>query len=910
MAKIRVYELAHNLEIDIERTMNLLREVGAPPRNHMSVVERVPARRARQLLRQNKNAALPPTQIPQKEAAKIVDTPVARPKPAASAAESPSASKEASSPSNIVQDTEATKAQKAVPSDTAKDVKKQQTSAKTVSPEVKEKQAESSTDRTSQQRRVAKQAEKKTASAPLTKSSVKEKQATKTSMQQKSAKKKADDVTTVEAKTSETAKKQVASTQKQAKEQPKTTAKRKEQRGQKRPEQKASRAKQSRREADATQRKRPQGASRRATGDKKRPETTPRRRPGQRAQGPSGRQSLQPGVGLPGLSSPGPTKRRRRQASKAVEQQQGETKPTGPITIPQSLTVQELADLLHVPATSIIMTLMEVGVMAAINQRIEYDVAATVAEKLGYEVTRPEKKSRSIDDTHDDPEDKLKPRPAVVTIMGHVDHGKTTLLDVIRRSQVAAGEAGGITQHIGAYQIDVDGEKITFLDTPGHEAFTSMRSRGAEVTDIAVLVVAADDGVMPQTLEAISHAKAADVPIIVAINKMDRPGANPDRIKQQLAENDLLPEDWGGDTICVPVSALQHEGIDDLLEMILLVAEIQELKANPDRPAAGVVIDAELDKTRGPVATVLVQTGTLELGNSIVVGSVHGRVRAMFDETGQPVEKAGPSRPVGLLGLSDVPRAGDIVQAVEDDRVARQMSVEQADQEIEMASQRGAGRIRLSEIHAQSSSGEVKDLNLLMKGDVQGSVEALRQSIEKIVSDEVRINMIHTGVGGITESDVALASASNAIIIGFNVRPESTARRAAAQEDVEIRLYRVIYEAIEEIEAAVEGLLDPEYEEKVLGTAEVRALFRVPDIGVVAGCYVTDGKVERNAEARLLRDHVVIYEGRLSSLKRFKDDVREVSSGYECGMSLEAYDDIKEGDIIEVFRMEEIKRRL
>lgn len=571
--------------------------------------------------------------------------------------------------------------------------------------------------------------------------------------------------------------------------------------------------------------------------------------------------------------------------------------------------MQEFAERLHIPATALIKNLMAAGVMAAINQRIDHEAAAAVAEKLGFEVSRPEVKRVEQVSEAGQSEDELAPRPPVVTILGHVDHGKTTLLDMIRQTKVVEKEAGGITQHIGAYQVEVDEKKITFLDTPGHEAFTEMRSRGAQVTDIAILVVAADDGVMPQTIEALNHAKAAEVPIIVAINKMDRPGANPDRVKQQLSEQNLIPEDWGGDTICVPISALNNEGIDDLLEMVLLVAEMKELKANPDRPAQGIVVEAELDKNRGPVATILVQTGTLRTGDSVVVGTVYGRVRAMFDEAGEAVSAAGPARPVGLLGLSDVPRAGDRLEVLPDDRAARQLAIERSLEESELDSQRGAGRLRLSEIFAAGGDkGEVKDLNLVLKADGQGSIEALQQAVEKLSSVEVRVNVIHSGVGGVNESDVTLAAASNAIIIGFNVRPETTARRAADREGVEVRTYRVIYEAIDEIKAAVEGLLDPEYEEEVLGRAEVRELFKVPNVGIVAGCYVVDGKILRQSSARLIRDGIVVHEGKLGSLRRFKDDVREVNEGYECGMSFENYGDLKQGDIIEAYHMKEVKR--
>ncbi len=586
--------------------------------------------------------------------------------------------------------------------------------------------------------------------------------------------------------------------------------------------------------------------------------------------------------------------------------QQGSDQPgsRGTLILPDTITVKEFADKLGVPATAIIKTLMGAGVLAGINQSIDHEAAAMVARKVGFHVKRPDSNRVSKIDQRDDAPESLSPRPPIVTIMGHVDHGKTTLLDTIRKSRVAASEAGGITQHVGAYQISYEGKKITFIDTPGHEAFTAMRSRGAQVTDIAVLVVAADDGVMPQTIEAMNHAKAAEVPIIVAINKMDRPTANPDRIKQQLAEHELVPEEWGGDTIYVPLSALAGEGISDLLEMILLVAEMRELVANPSREATGTVIEAELDKGRGAVAKVIVRNGTLRVGDAVIAGAVPGRVRAMFDAFGKSVREAGPSTPVEVLGFADVPRAGDLVEVVDGEKTARQLAAER--QETARNDAQRAKRVRLSELFSQIQSGDVKDLNVLVKADVQGSVEALRDSLEKAATDEVRVNVIHGAVGAITESDVNLAAASNAIIIGFNVRPETNARNLAEREGVDIRLYRIIYEAIRDVEQAIEGMLDPTYEEVVLGRAEVRATFKVPNVGVVAGCYVIDGKIVRNAQARVLRDNVVIFEGKLSSLKRFKDDVREVAEGYECGIGVERFNDIKEGDVIEAFEMQEV----
>lgn len=591
----------------------------------------------------------------------------------------------------------------------------------------------------------------------------------------------------------------------------------------------------------------------------------------------------------------------------ATQVEEGEKKQSesvrGTITLGESITVKDFADQLGVAATAVIKMLMGAGVIAGINQSIEREAAAKVAEKLGFSVKTPEVEKVELIDSAADPEDKLIPRPPIVTIMGHVDHGKTTLLDAIRRTKVASGEAGGITQHLGAYQVERMGKKITFIDTPGHEAFTSMRSRGAQATDLAILVVAADDGVMPQTIEALNHAKAADVPIIVAVNKMDRPGANSDRVKQQLAEQDVLAEDWGGDSIFVELSAIKGEGIDDLLEMILLVSEMRELTANPDRLAQGHVIESELDKGRGPVATLLVKRGSLKVGDAIVAGSTAGRVRALIDDEGRPVKEAGPSMPVEILGLNDVPQAGDLFEVVMSDRNARDL----ADQRrLEGATdiQRG-NRLRLSELFSRVQEGDIKDLNVLVKADVQGSAEALRQSLERLSGDEVRVNVIHAAAGGVTESDVTLAAASSAVIIGFNVRPEASARQLAERERVDIRMYSVIYEAIDDVQKAMEGLFDPVYEEAILGRAEVRAVFKVPG-SVVAGCYVVDGKIVRNASARIIRDNVVVYEGRLSSLKRFKDDVREVTEGYECGIGIENFNDIKEGDVIEPYEMREV----
>ncbi|NLY92252.1 MAG: translation initiation factor IF-2 [Firmicutes bacterium] len=589
------------------------------------------------------------------------------------------------------------------------------------------------------------------------------------------------------------------------------------------------------------------------------------------------------------------------------------TAPPRPMTnvksvqIPERITVKEFAQAIEVSASEVIKKLIALGVMASINQEIDADTATLVGAEFGVtvEAAPSEEETLVIEEIEDRPES-LKPRWPVVTIMGHVDHGKTSLLDAIRQTNVIASEAGGITQHIGAYQVDVQGKKITFLDTPGHEAFTAMRARGAQVTDIAVLVVAADDGVMPQTVEAINHAKAADVPIIVAINKIDKPVANPDRVKQELTQYGLVPEDWGGDTICVEVSALKKIGLDDLLEMILLVAEMKELKANPDRPAKGTVIEAKLDKGRGPVATVLVQNGTLHQGDTIIAGDVSGKVRVLVNDKGKNVAKAGPSAPVEVVGFDDLPEAGDVFY-VTDEKTARQLAEkrQQFRREKELKKDQ---RFKLEDLFTRIKEGEMKELNIVLKADVQGSVEAIQNSLERLSNEEVRVQVIHGGVGAISESDVMLASASGAVIVGFNVRPDAIAKRLAEREDVDLRLYRIIYNIIEDVKKAMEGMLEPEFKEVVLGRAEVRATFKVPKVGTVAGSYVTEGKITRNGEARLLRDNVVIFEGKIESLKRFKDDVREVVSGFECGIGLERFNDIKEGDIIECFTVEEIKK--
>ncbi len=580
------------------------------------------------------------------------------------------------------------------------------------------------------------------------------------------------------------------------------------------------------------------------------------------------------------------------------------------IQLPVRISIKDFAAEVGVPSTEIIKKLMKRGTIATINQEIDYALAAELAEEYDI-IVEPEEEKDVMEEVFGeviDEEKDLEKRPPVVVVMGHVDHGKTSLLDAIRSTHVTTGEAGGITQHIGASSISLNGEKITFLDTPGHEAFTAMRMRGAKVTDIAILVVAADDGVMPQTIEAINHAKAANVQIIVAMNKIDKPSANPDRVKQELADQGLLVEDWGGDTICVPVSALKNQGIDNLLEMVLLVAEMGDLKANPRRKARGTIIEAQLDKGRGPVATVLVQSGTLQIGDPIVAGAAYGRVRAMVDSTGKSVKKAGPSIPVEILGLSEVPTGGDMFYVANSDKQARQVAERiKAQGRVQMIGQT-PNKVSLDDLFTQIQEGKMKDLNIIIKADVQGSVEAVRQSLEKLSNEEVRIRTIHGGVGTITESDVQLASASGAIIIGFNVRPEAATKAYADREEVDVRLYRVIYNAIDDIKAAMKGMLDPEFVEKVIGHAEIRQTFKVSGVGTIGGAYVTDGKIVRNAGVRIVRDGIVVYEGHLASLKRFKDDAKEVATNYECGVMFEKYNDIKEGDIVEAFIMEEVPR--
>ncbi|HDR3489226.1 translation initiation factor IF-2 [Bacillus wiedmannii] len=600
----------------------------------------------------------------------------------------------------------------------------------------------------------------------------------------------------------------------------------------------------------------------------------------------------------------------KRQDNFAGRQQTQTVETPDKVTFSGSLTVGELAKKLSKEPSEIIKKLFMLGIMATINQDLDKDTIELIATDYGIEVEEEvvvsETEFETFIDEQDD-EENLKERPAVVTIMGHVDHGKTTLLDSIRNSKVTAGEAGGITQHIGAYQVEVNDKKITFLDTPGHAAFTTMRARGAQVTDITILVVAADDGVMPQTVEAISHAKAAGVPIIVAVNKMDKPAANPDRVMQELTEYELVPEAWGGDTIFVPISAIQGEGIDNLLEMILLVSEVEEYKANPNRYATGTVIEAQLDKGKGTIATLLVQNGTLRVGDPIVVGTSFGRVRAMVSDIGRRVKVAGPSTPVEITGLNEVPQAGDRFMAFADEKRARQIGESRA-QEALLAQRGEKSKLSLEDLFQQIQEGDVKEINLIVKADVQGSVEAMAASLRKIDVEGVKVKIIHTGVGAITESDVILASASNAIVIGFNVRPDVNAKRTAELENVDVRLHRIIYKVIEEIESAMQGMLDPEFEEKVIGQAEVRQTFKVTKVGTIAGCYVIDGKITRDSGVRIIRDGVVIFEGQLDTLKRFKDDVKEVAQNYECGITIERYNDLKEGDIIEAYIMEEVKR--
>ncbi|WOS96310.1 translation initiation factor IF-2 [Nosocomiicoccus massiliensis] len=602
-------------------------------------------------------------------------------------------------------------------------------------------------------------------------------------------------------------------------------------------------------------------------------------------------------------------KQQPKQQEKPVKEAKAEIQGEKTFTYEEGITVGELASKINVDASKVVKDLFMLGIMTNINQSLDDEAVEIVADNYGYTA----EKEEVIDDTDLDiyfdleNEELTEERPAIVTIMGHVDHGKTTLLDSIRNANVTSGEAGGITQHIGAYQIHWNGKDITFLDTPGHEAFTTMRARGAQVTDLTVLVVAADDGVMPQTIEALNHAKAAETPIIVAVNKIDKPTANPDRVMTELGEHGLFPEDWGGDTIFVPLSALTGEGIDDLLEMITLVSEVEELSTKSDRDAIGTVIEAELDKSRGPVATLLVQHGTLHVGDSLVVGNTFGKVRAMTNDLGERIQTAGPSLPVEITGLNDIPQAGDRFVVFEDDKKARSIGEKRREDKI-MRDRESTNKISLDNLFETLKEGELKDLNLILKADVQGTVEALAASLMKIDVEGVNIRIIHTGVGAINESDVTLANASNAIIIGFNVRPDANARRTAENEKVDIRLHRVIYKALEEIEQAMKGMLDPEYEEEVIGYAEVRQTIKVSKIGTIAGSYVTEGKITRDAGVRVIREGVVIFEGELDSLKRFKDDAKEVASGYECGITIKNFNDIKEGDQIEAFQMVEVRR--
>lgn len=579
--------------------------------------------------------------------------------------------------------------------------------------------------------------------------------------------------------------------------------------------------------------------------------------------------------------------------------------------IGETISVKEISELFRVNSNEIIKKLMSYGVMATINEEIDFDTAVILAEEFDFTVIKKEEEDQfemMLEDLDfEDDEEDLKLRPPIITVMGHVDHGKTSLLDAIRDTHTADQEAGGITQHIGASVIEKDGRRMTFIDTPGHEAFTEMRSRGAQVTDIAILVVAADDGIMPQTEEAINHAKAAGVPIIVAINKIDKNNANPDRVKQELTEHSLVPEEWGGDTICVEVSALKKIGIKELLEMILLVADIQEIKANPDRSAVGVIIDAKLDKGRGPVSTVLIKKGTLHKGDFVLVGVAYGKIRTMVNHKGDRITEAGPSYPVEITGLSDVPEAGEILYSVEDEKHAKDLAAIKQERVKEDANKR-KGKVSLEDLFDQIKDGEVKDLNIVIKADVRGSIEAVKQSLEKLSIEEVKVNVIHSGVGGINENDVMLASASNAIIIGFNVRPTNQAIELSKSEEVEIKTYRIIYNAIEDIEAAVKGMLEPKFEEVMLGRAVVRDIFKVPNAGTVAGIYVQQGKITRNSQIRLLRNNVVVHEGEISSLKRYKDDVKEVNNGYEGGLSIHNYNDVKKGDILEAFIIEEVEK--
>jgi translation initiation factor IF-2 len=577
--------------------------------------------------------------------------------------------------------------------------------------------------------------------------------------------------------------------------------------------------------------------------------------------------------------------------------------------IPEILTVGELADVLEISATEVIKTLMLAGTMVSINQEIDFETAAIVASELGFEVEAikiEDVVSKILEEYDEEESENEIPRPPVVTVMGHVDHGKTSLLDRIRKANVIAGEAGGITQHIGAYTVNIKNHAITVIDTPGHEAFTAMRSRGAQITDIAVLVVAADDGVMPQTVEAINHAKAAGVPILVAINKIDKPGADPERVKQELTKYNLVVEEWGGETIAVNVSAKTGEGIESLLEMIIMMSEMEELTADPSREARGSVIESQIKRGKGSVATLLVQQGTLHVGDSIISGTTYGKIRTMIDDKGKRLKKAGPSTPVEISGLSDIPAAGDDFIVLENEKEARQLAEKR--KEMQKGERQRRSNVSLDDLFSQIQDGNIQDVNIIIKADVQGSIEAIKQSLEKLDNEAVRINIIHGAVGAINETDVLLASTSNAIVIGFNVRPDKNAVKLAETEEVDIRLYRVIYDAVEDIKKAMEGMLAPEFREKVMGNAEIREVFKIPSIGTIAGCYITEGKINRNDDVRIIRDGIVILEGKIASLRRFKDDVKEVNTGYECGIGIEKYNDLKVGDNIEAFTMEKIER--
>lgn len=653
---------------------------------------------------------------------------------------------------------------------------------------------------------------------------------------------------------------------------------------------------------------------------------TPVKKPDVKKPGAKPAANTKPGASTkPAQSSGGDNKKnfnKNRQNNKKKPYQQQQTQQTEPkpqqhkvknVSMEDSIVVRTFADKLGVPVNLIISKLILLGIMANMNQEIDFDTALLIGEELGATVTKIEvvDELQNLEDilfkADEDDEKDLMPRPPIVTVMGHVDHGKTSLLDAIRDTSVTTNEAGGITQHIGASQVEINGKKITFLDTPGHEAFTAMRARGAKVTDIAIIVVAADDGVMPQTVEAINHSKAAGVPIIVAVNKIDKPTANPDKVKQELSEHGVISEDWGGDTIFVPVSAKQRTGIEDLLEMILLVAEVQEFKANPNRSAKGTIIESKLDKGRGPVATVLIDKGTLKKGDFVLVGSAHGKIRAMFNSKGKRINQAGPSVPVEILGLSETPQAGDILVAMDNEKDAKNIA-EKRKNKRHMESINATSKVSLEDLYERIQKGEVKDLNIIIKADVSGSIEAVKQSLLKLSMEEVKVNPIHGGVGGINENDIMLASASNAIVIGFNVRPSIAAMDLAKQESVDVRTYNIIYQAIEDIQSAVKGMLAPIYKEVVMGRADVRQTFKVPNVGVVAGVYVTSGKITRKSKIRLLRNDIVLHDGQIASLRRFKDDVSELNNGYEGGIGIEKYNDIKDGDSMEAYIMEEIKR--